>query len=78
MTKNHKKDIADNIKNKILYLKTESLKFGGKPSSFGGAMYKSYHESRVCDYLTEEEIKDKLSTLLSEISALEEILSNIE
>ncbi len=41
-------------------------------------MYKSYHQSRVCDYLTEEEIKDKLSTLLSEISALEEILSNIE
>jgi hypothetical protein len=41
-------------------------------------MYKSYHASRVVDYLTEDEIKDKLSNLLLEINDLEEILSNIK
>ena len=78
MTIDHKKDVTDNIKNKILHLKVESLKYGGQPTSFGGAMYKSYHASRVVDYLTEDEIKDKLSNLLSEISDLEKILSNLE
>jgi len=78
MTINHKNDIADNIRNKILYLKTESLKFGGKPTSFGGAMYESHHASRVRDYLTEDEIKKKLSNILLEISDLEKILSNLE
>jgi hypothetical protein len=78
MTTNHKKNIADNIKNKIKYLKVESLKYGGKATSFGGAMYKSHHASRVRDYLTEDEIKDKLSNLLSEISDLEKILSDLE
>ena len=78
MTTNHKKDINDNIKNKILHLKAESLKFGGRPTCFGGAMYKSYHASIVRDYLTEDEIKNKLSNLLLEISDLEKILSNIE
>ena len=78
MTTNHKKNITDNIKNKIKYLKVESLKYGGKATSFGGAMYKSHHASIIGDYLTEDEIKDKLSNLLSEINNLEEILSNLE
>jgi len=78
MTTNYKKDISDNIKNKILHLKAESLKFGGNPTCFGGAMYKAHHESRVRDYLTEDEIKIKLSNLLSEISDLEKMLSDIE
>ena len=78
MTTNHKKNTADNIKSKIKYLKVESLKYGGEATSFGGAMYKSHHASRVRDYLTEDEIKDKLSNLLSEISDLEKILSNLE
>ena len=78
MTTNHKKNIADNIKNKIKYLKVESLKYGGEATSFGGAMYKSHHASIIVDYLTEDEIKDKLSNLLSEINDLEEILSNLE
>ena len=30
MTTNHKKNIVDNIKNKIKYLKVESLKYGGE------------------------------------------------
>ena len=78
MTTNHKKNIVDNIKNKIKYLKVESLKYGGKATSFGGAMYKSHHASIVGDYLTEDEIQDKLSNLLSEISDLEKTLSNLE
>ena len=78
MTTNHKKNITDNIKNKIKYLKVESLKYGGEATSFGGAMYKSHHASRVRDYLTEDEIKNKLSNLLTEISDLEKILSNLE
>tara|TARA_Y100000741_G_scaffold298214_1_gene239215 strand:- start:1112 stop:1360 length:249 start_codon:yes stop_codon:yes gene_type:complete len=78
MTTNHKKNIVDNIKNKIKYLKVESLKYGGEATSFGGAMYKSHHASIVGDYLTKDEIKDKLSNLLSEISDLEKILSNFE
>jgi polyphosphate kinase 2 (PPK2 family) len=78
MTTNHKKIIADNIKNKIKYLKVESLKYGGEATSFGGAMYKSHHASRVRDYLTEDEIKDKLTTLLTEINDLEKMLSNLK
>ena len=78
MTTNHKKNIADNIKNKIKYLKVESLKYGGEATSFGGAMYKSHHASRVCDYLTEDEIKDKLTTLLTEINDLEQMLFNLK
>ena len=78
MTTNHKKNIVDNIKNKIKYLKVESLKYGGKATSFGGAMYKSHHASRVRDYLTEDEIKDKLTTLLTEINDLEKMLSNLK
>ena len=78
MTTNHKKNITDNIKNKIKYLKVESLKYGGEATSFGGAMYKSHHASRVRDYLTEDEIKDKLTTLLTEINDLEKMLSNLK
>ena len=78
MTTNHKKNIADNIKNKIKYLKVESLKYGGEATSFGGAMYKSHHASRVRDYLTEDEIKDKLTTLLTDINDLEKMLSNLK
>ena len=52
MTTNHKKNIVDNIKNKIKYLKVESLKYGGKATSFGGAMYKSHHASIIVDYLS--------------------------
>ena len=78
MTANHKKNVVDDIKSKIKYLQVESLKYGGEATSFGGAMYKSHHASRVRDYLTEDEIKDKLLNLLSEISDLEKILSNLE
>ena len=78
MTINHKKNIADNIKNKIKYLKVESLKYGGKATSFGGAMYKSHHASIIVDYLTEDEIKDKLTTLLTDINDLEKMLSNLK
>ena len=78
MTTNHKKNITDIIKNKIKYLKVESLKYGGEATSFGGAMYKSHHASRVRDYLTEDEIKDKLTTLLTEINDLEKMLSNLK
>ena len=78
MTTNHKKDITGIINNKIQYLKVESLKYGGKATTFGGAMYKSHHASRVRDYLCEDEIKNKLSNLLLEISDLEKILSNLE
>ena len=78
MTTNHKKNIADNIKNKIKYLKVESLKYGGEATSFGGAMYKSHHASIIVDYLTEDEIKDKLTTLLTDINDLEKMLSNLK
>ena len=78
MTINHKKNVVDDIKSKINYLQVESLKYGGEATSFGGAMYKSHHASRVRDYLTEDEIKDKLTTLLTEINDLEKMLSNLK